>query len=128
MFEMTTDRVIDLALNLAGYLVAGALMLVVYNWFTNRQPAKAKVAKPTKVAPESQPQAQPTAPRPKPADTAGVLMFGQNARSGKPGHSRRSAVIKQAREMLREGSTPADIKSSLPITEAELAFLSLENK
>ncbi len=134
----TTDIIIDLGLNVVGYLAAGVLSLVIYSIFRrDRQPATPK-AEPVAAGAKSQKaQATGTAETPAPAapSRGGKVQFvGFGERGEKPAagndpmRRNRADVLRIAREMIRTGSSSAEIKAALPISDTELAVLDYERK
>lgn len=131
--DVTPNQWIDLALNAAGYLVAGAIWLVMYSMITSRR-AKRRQA-PVPAAPS------PVTPQPKPAPRAGSTVYvplaggGATARTERPGSTaqpvtdgrrNRTEVLRLAREMLRQGAPRNQVQSRLPISEGELALLNID--
>lgn len=131
--DVTPNQWIDLALNAAGYLVAGAIWMVLYSMIAGRR-AKRRQA-PAAAAPA------PAAPQPKPAPRAGATVYvpltgtGAVARSESgesthqpvtEGRRNRTEVLRLAREMLRQGAPHDQVQSRLPISEGELALLNIE--
>lgn len=129
------QMLIDLALNVVGYVAAGALSLVVYSMF-HRTP------QPT--APRESQAARQASPQPTVAMPAGSNLtpdargmhfvgFGESSR-GESGaqnltlRRNRAEVLRVARGMLRSGATDAEIKASLPVSDAELAVLTYERQ
>jgi len=128
--EFSTDRIIDLALNVAAYVAAGALWMVMYSLFERRgrivsedsatgAPAKTSVT-PAVVEPMlSTPAAKP--------GKVQFIGFGKKT-TGDPHRRNRAEVLRLAREMIRDGATDGDIKSALPVSDVELAVLDYERK
>lgn len=130
----------DLFLNMIGYLAAGALVWAVYPMVASRM--KRHTAAPTRpeiqpspplpvqqpaVAPqfmrlhEATPQAETfTVADEKPVERSSVL---------RPSERRdRVDIIRIAREMLRAGADNRRIQQVLPVSEAELALLTMQNQ
>ena len=133
---INNQMLIDLALNVAGYLAAGALSLVMYSTF-RRSPRSA--APRETAAPRPAPSAGPTVSMPAGAnltpDARGMQFvgFGESSRgeTGPQGTSlrrNRVEVLRLARGMLRSGATDAEIKAALPVSDAELAVLTYERQ
>jgi len=132
----TTDIIIDLALNVIGYLAAGVLSLVIYSIFRRGdQPAAERVeravaagANATVAATET---TAPTAHQSRPGKVQ-FVGFGERTDSPATGHDplrrNRADVLRIAREMIRTGSTTAEIKATLPVSDTELALLDYERK
>lgn len=123
------DRVIDIALDIAGYLLAGGLWLLVYSSWQARR---------TRPAPETSTAAEPASPILASTPTARegrrtlefVSLTNRGSRSpetapepsGRRGRNR-AEVFAVARRMLAEGASGAAVKSELPISDGELALL-----
>ncbi len=131
----TTDIIIDLGLNVVGYLAAGVLSLVIYSIFRrDRQPATPK-AEPAAAVAKSQATVATETPAPTAPSRGGKVQFvGFGERTEKPAagtdpmRRNRADVLRIAREMIRTGSSSAEIKAALPISDTELAVLDYERK
>ena len=133
--ELSQDLIVDVALNVAGYIAAAGLVLTVFSLFKKSHGA-------TVPAPTEAVVTVPAPKVPKPARTAGIgakmeflkLSGNSSASAGEPktetedkpdsGRRDRSEIIRVAREMLKAGATIDKITSILPISQAELAMLS----
>ena len=128
--EFSTDRIIDLGLNVAAYLAAGALWMVMYSLFKRRgrivsDNSAASVSKKTS---ETAAAVEPTlsTPAAKPGKVQ-FIGFGEKT-TGDPHRRNRAEVLRLAREMIKDGATAGDIKSALPVSDVELAVLDYERK
>lgn len=131
--SINNAMLIDLALNVVGYVAAGALSLVVYSMF-RRGPRSATRSE--SVAMKSASQLEPAM---MPGGTAPdnrvmqYVNFGESARNDDGPQSltmrrNRAEVLRVARGMLRSGASDHDIKAALPVSDAELAVLNYERK
>ncbi len=132
---ISQDMIIDVALNVAGYLAAAGLLLVVGSMF-RRTPKRAKVAAqvPESASQDAPSRAErttehrrlefvnlksdsviPESPS-QPTRRAGREDIGAYRRN-------RVEVMRLAREMLEAGSTRERVRETLPISEGELALL-----
>ena len=128
---MTSDMLIDWALNLTGYLAAGALPVVIWSILTHRR----RHPRPVPAASEEL-QAKPAvAPSTRRADPRACQFVSLAPQAGPeteqslgddrgPGRQDRSDVIRLARQMLRAGASHQRIQQVLPVSAAELALLS----
>ena len=124
--DLSNDMLIDLGLNIAGFLVAAGLMLVGRSIFS-------RSSKPIEATPDIAPVTPPiektnrTLSAREPMD---VITFGNNNDVKNTGTTEqrrnRAEVIRIAREMIASGTSTDKIRSTLPLSEAELAVLSYE--
>lgn len=142
--ELSQDFIIDMLINGGGYLAAALIGIVVYSLFFGK---KEKKVKPAKV---HQPDPVDTTEREKTSNPEQMIQrkmefikFGEQhfdkdktEKPAQPVNNRvnelrrpdRKEVISLARKMLDSGATHENIKKILPVSEAELALLSLNNK
>jgi hypothetical protein len=133
--ELSREIIIDVLLNVAGYLTAGALCLVLYSLVTGRNRSVAQTA-PAKLTQPVEPELRNGRTTRKAefvsfASTATVrdtdLEERDRLRSEVTRYQRnRAEVIRIAREMLKSGTSQDNIRNLLPISEGELALLSNE--
>ena len=129
--DVTNEMMIDLILNVAGFAAAGGLLQVVITILRERRRKVAAIGPANgATVPAEQPETKPVSDRP-----VEFIDFGQNreasgsASSPRPTSRRnRAEVLKQARSMIKAGASGGDVKSALPISDAELAVLSYESK
>ena len=133
--ELSREIIIDVLLNVAGYLTAGALWLVVYSLAMGRSRATAQATPKAKSLP-----VEPELRESRPARKSEFVSFASTAttrdsdleerdrlRSEATRYQRnRAEVIRIAREMLKSGTSQDNIRNLLPISEGELALLSNE--
>lgn len=136
--DVTIDQLIDVALNMAGFMAGGALMMVLASMFRRRQPHQAAVpaaVKPIDPAPVEKPRPAKTVPT-----RMQFIKFGETAvsrpterrsaavgsKTSTPVRRNREEVIRLAREMIAAKQPKDKIARSLPVSEAELAMLSNE--
>ncbi|RKX29877.1 MAG: hypothetical protein DRP47_00635 [Candidatus Zixiibacteriota bacterium] len=123
---------VDLMLNVAGFLVAGALSLTIYSMFQHRKESNPVASeKPSGI--ESAINIESFVRRPNSIGTGEFIDFSKKpVLSENPntaiGHYRRTQAIQTAREMIKNGATNAEIMSEVPVSEAELAVLNFERK
>lgn len=133
--ELSRELIIDALLNVAAYVTAGALWLVIYSIVTNRSRQEAPATKSKPVTVENDTRANVSTGRraeyvslaaasvPRDAD----LQERDKIRAEATRYQRnRAEVIKIARDMLKSGTNRDKIRSLLPISEGELALLSNE--
>jgi len=132
--DVLNDQLIDIGLNILGYLIAGALGMLVYSTFRrgDRAPAAAPV--------EATPTKENAEPRPdrrslefvsfKQSPAAEISEVTLPAKRSQPGVDRqrrvdRAEIVRLAREMIKAGTPEATIRRTLPISEGELALLQI---
>ncbi len=134
--DISSDFFVDMFLNLAGYLAAGALGVVVYPTLARWLKRHFAVIAPLPVK-SAQAETKET-----------VSSAAQFLRLGSPSTETRSApgavaaeaprttaadrrdrvdIIRVAREMLKAGADNKRIQQVLPVSEAELALLNFQN-
>ncbi len=132
--EFSTNLILDMALNIAGYLTAGVLSVVVYGMISNRRSERKLAAPMASADPGKTVTSQPVEP----------VRFVNFARNGsvppaETTSSRRNAapaprveradradILRIAREMLKAGVTNDRIQRVLPVSETELELLSYQ--
>lgn len=128
---LTQDMLIDLALNVVGYIAAGALSLVIYSMF-HRPPRPAAPAGTEHEPVQSEQRAESYPATVGPKTDAEFVGFGESAGPSTAGgqsltlRRNRAEVLRLARGMLRSGASDAEIKAVLPVSDAELAVLNYE--
>ena len=132
--EVPYDQLIDIGLNVLGYVVAATLGMVIHSAFRRQRPA---AAVPT---PEPQQMPQPAVATAGPAEGTRRLNYvdlrrtdavepngdlaGAVSRTAGTGTRRdRAEIIRLAREMIRARTPQETIKRTLPISDGELALL-----
>lgn len=137
---MTTDFAIDMLVNIVGYLIAGAVGILVYRLFHSKSEGDlSEVADSAKLNSEKPSLNQPTAVGAAERRVQ-FIRFGErpvvksaNRRStatgaeGSVGRRNRTEIIRVARSMIKAGATHDSIRKVLPISEAELSLLSTNN-
>jgi hypothetical protein len=133
--ELSREIIIDVLLNVTGYLTAGALWLVLYSLATGRNRAVAPATPKAKSLPvEPEPRESRFARKSEFVSFASAattrdpdLEERDRLRSAATLYQRnRAEVIRIAREMLKSGTSQDNIRNLLPISEGELALLSNE--
>ncbi len=124
--ELSNDLLIDLGLNVAGFLAAAGLMMVVRSIFSgSKKTVEVRqqvppVTLPNKTTHRAQSTEQPIS----------VISFGNGNTASNDGTTEqrrnRAEVIRIARKMIASGTPTEKIRSTLPLSEAELAVLSYE--
>lgn len=138
--DISSEFYVDLLLNLIGYLAAGALVWTVYPMVASRLRRRSV----TLVRPEAPPsrplRVQQPADAPQfmrlqePTPTAQTFIADADKpteRSSmlRPSERRdRVDIIRIAREMLKAGADNRRIQQVLPVSEAELALLTMQNQ
>lgn len=132
--DVLNDQLIDIGLNILGYLIAGALGMLVYSTFRGGRRAPATVpaeATPTSDNPESKPDKRNLEfVSFKQAPTAEIKQVTQPAETSRPKMDRqrrvdRVEIVRLAREMIKAGTPDNTIRRTLPISEGELALLQI---
>ena len=129
--DMSQDLLIDVGLNMIGFLAAGGLLLVVYSMFhrQSRQPVQQQQqTSALSAAPDS---TIPTSSYVR--SRMEFVRFGEQPSVGQQdnntsekksdGFSKRASVIKTARNMITAGASVEDVRAALPLSDAELAVL-----
>ncbi len=128
--DISSGFIMDMALETAGYLAAGAFSIVVYSMFGRRRASVAAEVGDREVVKTVR----------TPDRRIQFVKFGQEddrstgtrAASHKEFDSpiarrqSRADIIRIAREMIKAGATGDKIKRVLPVSEAELALLNLQ--
>ena len=141
--ELSQQIIIEVALNIVGYLAAGALSILIYRNFA--RPAGRNTTSPeveSERAMKSEPLTESAPPREltrsvefinfgtgvssRPASPAKMLS-NSTVRGGANAAVRRDRadIIRIAKEMMKAGATAEKIKGVIPISEAELSLLSM---
>lgn len=138
--DVSQELLIDVGLNLVGYLAAGFLLAILYSLFT--KPAKEKAVSPlTETGPacltpsdmrktqSSEPETDPTVEFIE-LRNSGSVNVSEPARPAvgpkkisEDYRRNRLKIISTARQMLNAGTPENKVKSLLPISEAELSLL-----
>jgi hypothetical protein len=135
--DVSTQTLIDTALNVAGFIAAGGLLLLLATYFKERS-AKAS-SNPSGARPDPDPEEE-TVSATNTDDNYQFVSLTPDIMPQKPdrtteakpdpssGRKRdRREVIRMAREMIAAKQSTKDIQSRLPVTNAELALLSADN-
>jgi len=138
---IVSDYGIDIALNAAGYLIAGALGMLMYSLVYRRRTAVELAASPltalaseavnTESAGSHQNEGAPqfVALRPKDTPASGNRSTAGGSRSADATKRRdRADIMRLAREMIKAGAPHDNIKRTLPISDGELALLAQANR
>lgn len=129
--ELSSNVILDMALNIAGYLAAGALSVIVYSAFNNRRtetrpaPAMAATA-PSVTPPPARKKNADFVSFDAPASAATTARRKSDSPAPRVDRSDRTDIHRIAREMIKAGATVDKIQRVLPISEAELQLLTLK--
>jgi hypothetical protein len=129
----SADYLIDMGLNIAGFLAAGLLAALVYSLIADR----GKKRKSAAVAATPAPLAAPPSPRSRLAEDVGNIEYIDLRKAGVVAgiadqvyHPRgeykvrdRQEIIQQAKKMISGKKSSSGRTMTLPLTEAELAFM-----
>jgi hypothetical protein len=126
--DVINDRIIDVGLNVLGYLIAGGLGMLLHSSVQARR--LRRVATPVAATPTEVPATR-TVPVGDPGNGLEFVSFGADAQPAAPEpvlppsslHRNRREIIRLAREMLQAGTAGDQIKKTLPISQSELALL-----
>ncbi len=130
----STEQMIDIGLNFAGFMAAGILTALIYSLFTGKQKRNISLAGPGLSLSDtgaSMSMEKPISVRSRDFE---FVDFKNERRRPKAdnkvpapkGDSRtrnRQEILRQAMEMLAQKKGSAEIRESLPITDGELAFI-----
>ena len=140
--DVMNDRIIDIGLNVIGYMAAGLLWMLVYTVYTSRRKVKAETEG-TRTGPQVKTAAGSTAETlsterrkiefvsfdqplaevgPNPALNSESRVTASSSRRN------RVEIIRIARQMIEAGSSNDKIRSTLPISDGELTLLSRANR
>lgn len=134
--EVSQEQLIDLGLNIVGFLAAGGLLMIVSSVMRGRKQRKLATAESPGVAAREAAPTDTTSDKdnpdiefvslvPKdPVEKDGSPGGVQPAQAGPIARRNRSEIIKMAKEMLEARRSTEEITESLPVSEAELALLS----
>jgi hypothetical protein len=133
--DVLSDQLIDIGLNILGYLIAGALGMLIYSTFHRKSEAPAVT--PVTPAPITEKPAAESAEgkrslefvtfrKPDKAETAEVTAPAESKpQVDRNKRSDRAEVIRLARGMIKAGASGETIRRTLPISEGELALLQI---
>ena len=140
--ELSQEFLIDMAINAGGYLFAGIISIIFYAMMTKKKvsPVFEEVISETQKTTQS--MEQPHATNSSPERKVEFIAFGHEQTepaviqknqetvnsSEANGRMNRREVINLVKKMLLAGATHDKIKRILPVSESELALLSLNNK
>ena len=141
--ELSQEFLIDMAINAGGYLLAGLISVFLYSLFQKKKP-NIKIDETVDEVTFSQAKPEPTGAKnyTEQSSTRKVefITFGSEVKNQrlKPepvqrtlteintnGRMSRKEAINLAKKMLEAGATPEKIKKVLPVSDSELALLSL---
>ena len=131
--EVFNEQIVDIGLNVLGYLVAGGLGVLIYSVFQRRpRPIEATAA--AAVTPDPVPEAPA---RPSARQDFEFVNLRSEPRNATPkdtdetptpprpatAHRDRKEIIRLARQMIKAGAAGEQITRTLPISQSELALL-----
>jgi hypothetical protein len=137
--EVSQDQLIDVGLNVIGFLAAGGLLLLISSFFRKDRETIPAVEAVATTAPEPEPVDLSEEDTPAPdlefmsfsPPNAEAAVDGsdsvKSAPSAEVSRRDRSEIIRVAREMIQARRTTEEIANKLPLSEAELAMLSRNN-
>lgn len=128
--DFSSTIIWDVVLNATGYIAAGALSVVLYSWVAGRGRHGHKDTQPVELPLVDTGGTDRSAqPAPKPSLQFINLVPSPSVPRKAAGTQRgRAEVFGRARRMIKEGASPEAVKAALPVSEAELALLSLETR
>lgn len=131
--DVLNDRIVEIALNALGYLVAGGLGMLLYSTRRPRRSRSVAVAEAVRESEAAASAASASEPsesfefvdlRTGPPKKASNPDSPTITAAGAPSARRdRREIIRLAREMLNAGTSGAQVRRRLPIAENELALL-----
>jgi len=134
--DVLNEQVIDLGLNVIGYLAAAGLGMLLHSAVVQRR-RRATTGEPRlKVAEPSEVAARQTVPSVQFVDLRRRSEEAIKPQPGNEGSDRaakgdgrrdRAEIIRLARQMLSAGAPGETVRRTLPISEGELAFLQSAN-
>jgi hypothetical protein len=133
--DVLNEQVIDIGLRVTGYLAAAGLGMLLYSAIRGRRRATATVgtpevsSEPTRAAASAQSAVQFVSLRHPQSNTVATRTEGSASTSPQKTDIRRDRpeIIRLARQMLKAGTPTEMIRRTLPISDAELAFLQSAN-
>ena len=133
--DVIDDRIIDVGLNVIGFIAAGLFWMVVYTAITRNRKARTvagndvQASLPDLAAAEKQ-KAEFIDLNSMPARYDSVNTIPSPAISANRADTRRDRleIIQIAREMIKKGASDEKIRNALPISKGELALLSGSNR
>ncbi|MBD3257175.1 hypothetical protein GF377_01985 [candidate division GN15 bacterium] len=129
--DVPHEQLIDIGLNVLGYLVAATLGMVVYSFFGRRRPVTDREAAAVQVAAAAAPEASEgnrkmnfvDFRRSDSSEPNGDLAGAVSRTSSHGARRDRAEIIRLAREMIAARTPQETIKRTLPISDGELALL-----
>ena len=130
--DISQDMLIDLALNVLSFLIAGMFSVVIYSMFQKDRRKKIKTSsnkafeKITLTGGEEDIINDKSPSEFIQFNTGGNNRIKDlNTRESIPRFNNRDKVLQSALEMIKQGVSESEIKAALPISSAELAVLGL---
>ncbi len=135
MDVLNNDQLIDIGLNVLGYLIAGTLGMLVHSTFRGKKTAPAAVS--AEMTPAEAPPVTKSAAETRNLEFVSFRQrdsVGNDETSSPPEpqprvdrskRADRSEIVRLAREMIKAGTPGEMIKRTLPISEGELALLQI---
>lgn len=130
--DVLNDRIIDVGLNVIGFIAAGLFWMIVYTTITKFRKARTAsnidipIPQPVPAAADMQ-KPEFISFNSMPVRTDSVKTAPSTAsRSGT--RRNRLEIIRVAREMIENGASDENIRNALPISTGELALLSSNNR
>lgn len=137
--ETSQEVIIDAILNAVGYLAAGGLSIVIYSIFRGRRKVASLAGGSGSETHDDVPDRIASLPEearrvefikfdkpPGDSDHANNVFTGHAGAMTAASRRNRVEVIRLARKMIEAGASADNVRSVLPISEAELALLSYD--
>jgi len=133
--DFAWNPIMDVALNVIGYMAAGALALVVHRIFKDRSVGQVRIANASfEIGPQTEPDMAGTQRRPNrprfvklgepPADPVSHRRVTIDRAGPQPSQTlKRTEIIRLAKRMLDSGAGEKRIQQVLPVSKAELVLL-----
>lgn len=137
--EVSQEQLIDMGLNIIGFLAAGGLLVIVSSAFRGRGKGRAAIVAQPTVATDTPTESVPaTNTDDSDMEYVSLVPTGSIEKVESPTEAmvgngsgikrrNRSEIISMAKEMLQARRSTQEITDSLPVSEAELALLSQSN-
>lgn len=133
---VSNDLIIEVALNVVGFLASGGLMIVAFSMFFRKNNTAVSASAEPEYVPVSSEEKETESEKITDKELGGKIEFvnfqnskhateqsQQRVDTGRRFHRNRIEVIKQAKEMLKAGKSTIDVRHALPIAEAELDLI-----
>ena len=130
--DVLNDRIIDVGLNVIGFIAAGLFWMVVYTTITKNRKARTVAGNDAHASLPDPAAADKQKPEFIDFNSMPVRHYSVNtvpSSANRAGTRRnRLEIIRIAREMIKNGASDEKIRNALPISTGELALLSGSNR